>query len=66
MPRAHAAGDGHSLDSTQNPQPAEAHPRSGNHVPGGLYIVAGPAQERWQSGDIDICDLARVFLEAAD
>jgi predicted AlkP superfamily phosphohydrolase/phosphomutase len=43
----------------------EAHSRSGNHVPGGLYIVAGPAGKRWQSGDIDICDLARVFLEAA-
>jgi predicted AlkP superfamily phosphohydrolase/phosphomutase len=43
---------------------SEAHPRSGNHVAGGRYILAGPAKNRWQTRDVDITDLARLFLEA--
>ncbi len=41
-----------------------ARKRSGNHIPGGRYIVAGPAGERWQAGNIDISQLGRLFLEA--
>ena len=43
----------------------ELHPRSGNHIAGGRYVVAGPARDRWQAGDVDISDLARLFLQAA-
>ncbi len=39
--------------------------RPGNHIPGGCYIVAGPAAARWQSGNTDIRQLARLFLGAA-
>jgi predicted AlkP superfamily phosphohydrolase/phosphomutase len=39
--------------------------RPGNHVPGGRYILAGPAAARWHTGDTDIRYLARLFLEAA-
>lgn len=42
----------------------DAHPRPGNHIPGGGYTLAGPAQQAWQAGDVDIRDLARLFLEA--
>jgi len=41
-----------------------ARKRSGNHIPGGRYIVAGPASQRWQVGNTDISRLGRLFLEA--
>jgi hypothetical protein len=44
---------------------AERHPRSGNHIAGGRYILAGPARDHWQASNVDISDLARLFLEAA-
>jgi len=43
----------------------ELHPRPGNHMEGGCYIVVGPARDRWQAKEVDISDLARLFLEAA-
>jgi hypothetical protein len=61
----------HPIDSAVSPRygvicaRAEEHPRSGNHIAGGRYTVAGPACDRWQWGDVDISDLARLFLEAA-
>lgn len=41
-----------------------ARKRSGNHKPGGYYIVAGPASQRWQAGNTDISGLGRLFMEA--
>ena len=43
----------------------EPHRRPGNHIAGGRYVLAGPARDRWQSEQVDISDLARLFLEAA-
>lgn len=42
------------------------HIRTGNHIPGGSYVVAGGARPAWGPGDgVDISGLASRFLAAA-
>ena len=44
-----------------------SHRRTGNHSPGGCYIVSGPAARAWPAEqDIDISDLLGKFLKAAN